>query len=213
MAWRTSGGFSLLEASIVVMVVSILTAVVAPSASRAIERARLARAVEDMEAIKTAIVNFRTDAYQGFSTDGTQNGPLMQMLVSDGDTPRTIGVGGDSRWADPVDGDGPGVVTDFIERHLVTNNIFGTGVQYSLAGGQRWIGAYLDGPVDSDPWGNRYAVNVGFLRAPANTKMDTVVLSAGPDEEIDSAFEQDGMYPGDDDILVMVLRDRNSSVP
>jgi type II secretory pathway pseudopilin PulG len=206
-------GFSLVEATIVLAATSILTAALAPSASRAIDRARLARAVDDAEAIKTAIVNFRADAFQGFSTDGTQNGPLLEMLVSDGDTPRTVGVGGDARWADPVDSDGPGIVVDFIERHLVTNDIFALGTQYSTSGGQQWRGAYLNGPVDADPWGNRYAVNVAFLRAPSDTKNDTVVLSAGPDEEIDTAYQQDGMFPGDDDIIVMVLRDRNSSVP
>lgn len=232
MRWRDSRGISLVEAAIVLMAISILTAAAAPSASRALDRARLARAVEDAEAIKTGIVNFRADVFQGFSEDGTTSGPQMEMLVSDGDIPRQASLTDDDddgvvetlmRWDDPVgdevpdnDSDGSGISVDFLEWHLVTNTIqqfTGTPAAYGLGGGNAWRGTYLNAPLDADPWGNRYAVNVKFLDAPSDTKMDTVVLSAGPDEEIDSLFERDGLYPGDDDVMVNILRDRNSSVP
>ena len=54
-----------------------------------------------------------------------------------------------------------------------------------------WRGPYVSAPVRSDPWGNRYAINVRFLDAVsasdgsdfAGYVQDVFVLSAGPDEE------------------------------
>lgn len=208
-------GISLVEATIVLAAVAILAAAAAPAASRTLDRARLARAVSDAEAIKTAILGFRDDlGFQGFSTDGAVNGPLVEMLVSDGDIPREISATGDARWDDLVQNvPASGLVTDFLERHLVTNNLFGTGAAYSTTGANQWRGAYLDAPINPDPWGNRYAVNTRFMRAPSNTRNDTIVWSAGPDEVIDTAFERDGIFPGGDDIIVVVLRNRNAVVP
>jgi type II secretory pathway pseudopilin PulG len=82
-----------------------------------------------------------------------------------------------------------------------------------------WRGAYLRGQVDPDPWGNRYAVNVAFLDPSATAaiagitagwafadypRLDVFVLSAGPDEEIDTPSAQDGAVPGDDDLIHLV---------
>lgn len=213
MASRSERGMTLVEATIVITAIAILVGFAAPSASRTLDRARTARAIDDGEAIKTAIVNYRADVFQGFSTDGTTSGPNVEMLVSDGDIP-AIGTGGDNRWDDIVQNvPASGLVTDFLERHLVTNNIFGTGTTYPSTGGNTWRGAYINAPIDPDPWGNRYAVDVKFLRAPANTRNDTFVLSAGPDEQVNTAFEINGVVPGNDDIIVTILRDRNSSVP
>ena len=82
-----------------------------------------------------------------------------------------------------------------------------------------WRGAYIRGPVDPDPWGNRYAVNVAFLDPSATAvvagitagfaatdypRLDVFVLSAGADEEIDTRSAQDGAVPGDDDLIHVV---------
>jgi hypothetical protein len=79
-----------------------------------------------------------------------------------------------------------------------------------------WRGAYLTAPIDPDPWGNRYAVNVRYLDPRADTpndvagtmdngwSNDVVVISAGSDEEIDTPYAVDGLAPGDDDILYTI---------
>ena len=211
-------GFSLVEATIVLTVASILTAVAAPSASRALDRVRLARAVDDEEAIKTAMHNFSNDlqSYQGFNIDGSSTSATpVEMAVSDGDTP-PVSASGDSRWICPV-AVTPAVgcvITDFMERHFVTNNPFGDATKaYPLSGGNTWRGAYISAPIDPDPWGNRYAMNIKYLQAPANTSFDVIVVSAGPDETIDTQFQVNGIYPGGDDIIALVERDRNTQVP
>jgi type II secretory pathway pseudopilin PulG len=220
MRYRSERGLSLIEATIVLTAVSILTAAAAPSASRALDRARLARAVDDTSAIKQSIFDWLEDlnGYKGFVADGTdKTSQDVQILVSDGDTPE-IGFSGDARWDDPVQSNPAlGEVTDFLERHLVTNDPFGDATKaYPLpaaAGNADWRGAYLNAPIDADPWGNRYATNVRYLQAPSDTNNDVIVLSAGPNETIDTAYEQDGTYPGDDDIIALVRRHNNANVP
>jgi len=56
-------------------------------------------------------------------------------------------------------------------------------------------------------------MNPRYLRGPFDTRFDTFVLSAGPDEQIDTAFERDGIVPGDDDIVVVINRDLDLQLP
>jgi type II secretory pathway pseudopilin PulG len=199
-------GITLVEATIVLTVAAILAAAAAPVASRTLDRAKLARAADDTTAIKTAIDNMITEiSFTPFTTNGTNGGTTVQMLVSDGDTPRTLGAGGAAQWDDPVNPAAAQPV-DFLERHLVTNT-----PGYSTAGANAWRGAYISTPIDPDPWGNRYAVNALHLRT--TTTNDVFVLSSGPDEEINTAFTVNGATPGGDDIIAVVRRDPGRTVP
>jgi hypothetical protein len=86
-----------------------------------------------------------------------------------------------------------------LDDHLVVNE-----AGYSVVRGPSrlgWRGAYLQNPVQSDPWGHRYAVNIGVMRG---HYFDTVVLSAGPDGIVDSPFERDGLPTTRDDIAALV---------
>ena len=74
-----------------------------------------------------------------------------------------------------------------------------------------WRGPYLDA-IRPDPWGNRYMANTLWLALPqgrgsgaAGFMRSVVVLSAGPDEEIDTPFGSvGGFVHGDDDIAYPV---------
>jgi prepilin-type N-terminal cleavage/methylation domain-containing protein len=199
-------GVTLIEATIVLTVAAILAAAAAPVASRTLDRAKLARATDDTKAIKTAIDNMIVEInFTPFTTNGTNGGTTIQMLVSDGDTPRTLGPGGAAQWIDPVNPAAAQPV-DFLERHLVTNT-----PGYNPNGANAWRGAYINTPIDPDPWGNRYAVNVLHLRT--TTTNDVFVLSVGPDEEVNTAFTVNGATPGADDIIAVVRRDPGRTVP
>jgi type II secretory pathway pseudopilin PulG len=202
-----SRGISLIEATIVLTVLSILTAAAAPSVSRTIDRARLTRATDDMKAIRTALITYVTDsAFDYFTHNGSNTGgggDIIEMLVSDGDIP---GNSGATNWDDVTINFGAAVDVDFLEKHLVTNVLTG-GAPNAYA---VWRGAYLSGPVDPDPWGNRYAVNVQYMN-PVSAN-DVFVLSAGPDEQIDTAYTINGAVPGDDDRIVVVYRDSNPAL-
>jgi type II secretory pathway pseudopilin PulG len=203
---RDERGITLVEATIVLTVAAILAAAAAPIASRTLDRAKLARAVDDAKAIKTAIDNMIAEInFTPFTTTGTNGGTAIQMLVSDGDIPRTLGAGGDAQWDDPVNPAAAQPV-DFLESHLVTNT-----PGYNTNGANAWRGAYINAPIDPDPWGNRYAVNTLHLRT--TTANDVFVLSVGPDEEINTAFSINGATPGGDDIIAVVRRDPGRTVP
>ena len=72
-----------------------------------------------------------------------------------------------------------------------------------------WRGPYLDA-IRPDPWGNRYMANVLWLTMPQGGDASgfirpVIVISAGPDEEIDTAFESvGGFLLADDDIAYPV---------
>lgn len=203
-------GVTLLEATIVLTVVAILAAVAAPVTSRSLDSARLTRAQEDVDAIEEAIANLLSDftGFTPFTTTGVSGGATVQMLVSDGDI-STIGSGGTSEWDDVVNPSAAAPV-DFLERHLVTNTPGGSGA-YTTAGTAPWRGAYISAPIDPDPWGDRYAVNVLYLRS--STSNDVFVLSAGPNKQVNTGFTLNGARPGEDDIMAVVRRDVGLTVP
>ncbi|MEX2270377.1 MAG: hypothetical protein WD690_02830 [Vicinamibacterales bacterium] len=205
---RSQAGVTLIEATIMLAVAAVLAAAVAPATSRTIDRTRLSRAQTDALAISTAIHNLLSEhtAFSPFTITGLTGGTTVGMLVGDGDIPEA-GTGGSASWRDVVNVAASPAV-DFLERHLVRNAPGGTGA-YATA--SAWRGAYLNGPVDPDPWGNRYAVNVLYLRT--LTTNDVIVLSAGPDEAVNTAFTVNGITPGGDDIHAVVRRDLGKTVP
>jgi prepilin-type N-terminal cleavage/methylation domain-containing protein len=205
-------GITLIEITIVLTVVAILTAAAAPLASRTVERSRQVRALEDLEAIATAVSNYVTDAPANFRQPHVQGDVAgsaeVDLLVSDGDTPPTIV---SVEWDDPVGQLGPGIVTDFLENHVLQNEPFDDPTHPY---GSFWRGAYINGPIDPDPWGNRYAVNAEWLDGTAaERRNDTFVLSAGPNEQTDTAWQLDGAVAGDDDLIIIIRRDTNLTVP
>jgi prepilin-type N-terminal cleavage/methylation domain-containing protein len=202
-------GFTLTEATIVLTVLAVLTAVAVPSLSRVLDRSRLTRATSDAQAIKTAISTFLGEfiPFTPFTSTGANGGDTIEMLVSDGDIPPSaIGA---TNWDNSVTCCAAGVDVDFLERHLVTNTPIASG-SYATGPG-RWRGSYIDAPLDPDPWGNRYAVNTQYLRTAMTN--DVFVLSAGPDESIDTGFTMNGAVPGADDIISIVRRDSGLTVP
>jgi prepilin-type N-terminal cleavage/methylation domain-containing protein len=203
-------GFSLVEATIVLAVIAVLTGAAAPSVSRTLAQGRLARAQTDVQAIRTAIHNVLTEhtLFVPFTSTGAFDGDAIEVLVSDGDIPFTVI--GATNWDDPVTCCAGAVDVAFLEAHLVNNAGLGAAGAYSVAAGG-WRGAYINAPVDPDPWGNRYAVNAEYLKS--TTMNDVFVLSAGPDEDIDTPFTFNGARPGDDDIIAIVRRDDGVAAP
>ncbi len=251
---RSARGLSLVEATIILATVSILSAILAPTISGYIDQARIARAREDVRVIGDAINTFIDDnGEKVFLQDGVGAAALnppanrrdnggtsyrVNLLVSDGDVPTgAAGVTDVAFWLQAVSATFVQTLSD----HLIENQPNDTtanryrnpnDVTTASTGGNidfartessgfnapyAWRGAYLKSPVNADPWGNRYAVNVGFLdpsptiaianisTAVANyPRMDVFVISAGGDEEIDTTPEQDGAVPGDDDIIYVV---------
>lgn len=178
-------GLSLVEATIILMVLSILTAIVAPSAGSYLESARHTKAKEDVEAIASAIDQLMRDAgrlclsLNGSSCANDASG-RVELLVSGaavGDNEPTVvttpfvaaastasstnlnWAGGTNEVADAR--------RDTMDDQFVTNAPGYAGVTFTGGGGPRagigWRGAYLAGPVDVDPWGYGYQASTVFL--------------------------------------------------
>ena len=252
---RHAAGWSLIELTIILVVLSILAAILAPVIGRYVRNAKVVRAREDIQAIGSAIWMFIEDTGNSFfMRDGTGDGDdgspqrddgvdgaggapdqdssnRVDLLVSDGDIPEVAT--GEDEWI--VDISAPAF--DFLAYHLVTNNpggsvanayrvpsdldnaaagdpMFARDESGGLNSEFAWRGPYLTPPIDPDPWGNRYAVNVQFLdpqptAGDADCEKDTIVLCAGPDEEVDTLWGVDGNTPGDDDIIYMLSANSN----
>jgi len=247
--WRhvDGRGFTLVEVTIILMVLSVLSLVLLPGLGSYLRDARLARARGDLDAIHKAVVRFLQDTGEGVfrcigngnraTADGGSDAPsspepfyTLDMLISDGDTPDGGDVGDGWNWREPWSGH----PVDTLANHLVKNtpghdpsaryrtpaDIYAAGpgqqVAFAIQAGTgarfAWRGPYVSAPVRSDPWGNRYAVNVRFLDPGADSATgdaagylyDVFVFSAGPDEEIDTPFSIDGVVPGDDDLIRVI---------
>jgi type II secretory pathway pseudopilin PulG len=202
----------------------------------------IAGAIQDFIA-DNAENQFLIDGSNGTTTEPPSRGDAnrVNLLVSDGDVPAlSAAMAAETFWTSIVNG---GAI-DTLVNHLVENTPAEAGggryrnpsdITVAVPGGNNidfsrssssgfnapyaWRGGYLRGPVDPDPWGNRYAVNVAFLDPSATAavagitagfattdypRLDVFVLSAGADEEIDTRSAQDGAVPGDDDIIHVV---------
>jgi type II secretory pathway pseudopilin PulG len=192
--WQAQRGITILEIAILLVVTAALVAAIAPALTSTLRDARIVRAITDMEAIRDAILLFTSDGFMRFTIDGSQDaGSQAAFLYSDGDIPAA---GNSPDWRESTASDQHG----FLEEHLVLN-WFNGGASYPLAGSPAWRGAYINAPIDPDPWGNRYAVNVRYMGPDPH---DVVVLCAGPDEAIDTPEEGNPLIGGHDDILVLV---------
>jgi len=193
---------TLLEVILMLTATAALMATLAPTLSSTIRHAEIAAATTAMTDIQTQVLAALSDMnFNSFTITGTSGGTQAEILVSDGDIPREVSATGSTEWRRPVDLTS-GLV-DFLENHIVRNQPRGNpaNAYNPLGPGNQWRGAYLTAPTDPDPWGNRFAVNVEFL---AGGNEDVVVMSAGPDEEIDSPYIGDGLTTGDDDLFALV---------
>jgi type II secretory pathway pseudopilin PulG len=196
-----SRGITMLEVVLMLTATSALAAALMPTLTATIRHAEIAKANTDMTNIRdAALACFQTDMVQAPTINGAAIGTLVEILVTDGDIPRQVSATGSAEWQRLVDN--VGGLVDFLERHIVTNNPRGNAANaYSTVDLTPWRGAYMNAPIDPDPWGNRYAINSEWA---AGGPEDVVVFSAGPDEEIDSAYAANGLTAGDDDLVLLV---------
>jgi prepilin-type N-terminal cleavage/methylation domain-containing protein len=185
---KNQGGFTLIEVIVAIAVVAILAGIITPSVIKHLNDSKRARAQNDCIVIGSAIASFYKDAGRmpNMTNTGATGGTAM-TLVSAGNAP--TGPGG---WIAAV---GTGTnATDLLSNHLSANTPQSqTGFRYpttATAPGTelQWRGPYQDS-FPPDPWGNRYAVNIGnWVNTGTTTSNAVWVLSAGPDGVIQTAF-------------------------
>jgi type II secretory pathway pseudopilin PulG len=207
MADRGQAGLSLIEASIILSVFAILTAMLAPAIGAYVNDAQHAAARRDVDVIGSALSRMLADVGEAWILrDGNgaaaTNPPShaaanrVDLLVTAGAIP-AVSVARSTAGADWDDVVNNGAVQR-LEYFLVENrpsnvaaNAYRTPASMSVLtefdpdsgalfnAEHGWRGAYLPGPIGPDPWGSRYAVNVEFLaRAPG----------AGPSGNVNDVF-------------------------
>lgn len=201
---RSHSGFTLTELTVVLGVIVTLALVLTPAIGNFVSDARLARARSDCPTIASAIVMFYRD--NGFFPSWTlaQNGGpglpqnRIQLLVSPGNIPQEDQP---SLWTTGV----AGPMSD-----QLINNIPGYSIK-TVRSQYGWNGPYLSSEISTDPWGNRYVVNIELLDTSASAttrgggvKAAVWVLSAGPNGFIETTFAQSILAAalGGDDIGV-----------
>lgn len=189
---RSCRGFSVTEVTTILTALTILSGVAAPAVSDYVEDAKLVRARSDVRTIAVSLVRLFNDV----GTERARQNVWADhdLLIGAGEIPETSGAEA-ARWGRGTEPNRIGRLDD----HLINNNAEYPSLDPRARTG--WRGAYLQDPVSSDPWGHRYEVNVGALRS---HHFDTVVLSAGPDGVVQSAFERDGLLSRGDDIVAIV---------
>lgn len=217
---------SLLEATLVLIIGAIISTVALGAALNHMDDAKLARAQADTEMIGIAIHSFTNDtgfapAYKRGNLRGPQD-DVFFVLQSDGSDPI---VDASLHWP----------MTNADDRDLLTNQLISNQPGYSGTGNflgiayprmgqitwsrfKGWNGPYLGTTPKPDPWGDRYFVNVQLLTQQGlDAAHDTLtlgvgqrpavfVISAGPNQRIDTRFDQtaDGFTAAGDDIIFRI---------
>jgi hypothetical protein len=174
-------GMSLVEATIILLVLMMLTGVLAPSIFDYVIDARLVLVKEDCEAIGVSIARLVRDVgpclMHQYDPHGCVTSNRIDIMESMGVMPQIDPImappftEAGHNWIDLHQWD-DGVGTpnrDTLDNQLVLNT-----PGYPLPGPEQWNfvmpkfmlgwrGAYLSGPIEPDPWGHRFLVNTGFL--------------------------------------------------
>ena len=167
-------GSSVLQTTISISALAVIAGVTAPAVQRYMTHAKVLRANREVRTLASAMVLFLADLRFSRNVPPSPGRGRLKLMVSRGRVPRAS-EDTDSPWLRPLDD--PGVAS--FDDYLMTN---GCGFPELNPGSAAvgWGGPYLNVPVPADPWGNRYACNIGVLAG----GFVPVILSAGPDGEV-----------------------------
>jgi type II secretory pathway pseudopilin PulG len=216
---------SLIEAVLVIGIVAVITGMALTAAMDRLEDARVSRAMADAEMIGISIHSFMHDT--GFAPafkSGDALGPdaeIFSVLASGGSKP---GMDASLNW--PTEDE----EYERLENQLIRNRpgyseeTEESGEPYPRIGQisharfKGWNGPYVARMPTSDPWDNKYLVNVQLLTAKGVQMAQPVltlgvgqraavfVVSAGADRQLDTRFDQiaDAFTAGGDDIVYRI---------
>lgn len=201
---RPTFGFTVIELTTVLAVLVTLALIVTPPAVDIVADSRGLRARADCHVLMLAISQFYRDTGffpQWATTQAGESGSAqqrLQLLATAG----TIPLGAESSaWSTGQSG-------------LLVDQLVANAPGYAMRSATSplgWNGPYyVPSDLDSDPWGNRYIVNIGLMDASPGVltgtgepKSAVWVLSAGPNGTIDTPFNQPltaAVTTGGDDI-------------
>ncbi len=159
---------------------AIMTATTAPVLERYMNHAKTLRCRGEIRILASIIQLFVNDLGNAGVAAGPYDDRNLRLLVSDGDMPRTEQAAGDGwqgREGDPAVGR--------FDDYLLTN-VPGFALKQSGGLAFGWDGPYLQRPVGTGPWGNRYSASVGLL-GPGSDYVP-IIISPGPDGVLSTPY-------------------------
>ncbi len=184
-------GFTLLELLIALAIIAVLVAVLVPVAVNQMEKADITRAWSDVNAIATAVTNFRSDTKEFPLRDAGGSSNKVSVLYS-GET----WVNHDETFAGSVD---YGTPRNRMWYHFNTNEKTGGSQLYAAWNNTTligWHGPYLDkDPLD--PWGHMYILSTKAMTQPSSGTFYSWILSAGPNGQFETDDSVNTLH-GDD---------------
>ncbi len=212
-------GFTLVEVTIILLVLVILGTIMLPQLGNYNRLARYVKVKEDVGALCSSMKKMLDEVMDNaFWGDPVTQSVAIGLLFTDGAVPAldaSLVAATDVNWLLPSVGASlaPQVTTDYpsqvtppggsfvadrFANHLLVNDPLGGGGEHykdltNLAFGQwafGWHGPYFN-ELTSDPWGDRYMSNVFALHSHAGNVYTSAViaLSAGPNQRVDTAFD------------------------
>jgi type II secretory pathway pseudopilin PulG len=205
-----------MEIVIVLAIVAALAAALTPMAFRYLTDSKQTQAQNDANRIAEAIGKFLQDVavppYKN-NTSSTksqvkQSGDFdcLYSLLGNALTTVTDTTASDS-WTSSggVQCQSGSTTSDTLENQLINNTPGGASANaYVTTGKIAWKGPYLPS-IPSDPWGNKYLVNVG--KADPGVSKAVWVISAGPNGNLETAADANAassISPSGDDIIARV---------
>ena len=166
-----------MELVVVLAVIAILAAILTPMITGYVDRARLNAARSDLNSIAAAVTQFSVDArfwpiYIATPSNPNDSGNVYSTLYSDGIAPSVNATA--TGWTD--------VFTSGTSATMAS--VMNAPTKYTLTTGARFGGPYLQ--FGADPWGSRYYLTALHL-TPSGANV-AYLISAGPDQEINTAF-------------------------
>ncbi|MCX6550320.1 MAG: type II secretion system protein [Acidobacteria bacterium] len=188
---RRQEGLSLVEVTIMLLVLMLLTSVLAPSIMDYFKDAQWVKVKEDCEAIGITVVRMMRDVPPCLRKDGGAPCTItnrVDLLYSDGTASgalagqattnyTTVGANGTQPWNWST---ATTVQNDTMENQFTRNTpvtapypvpssfVWAGGFPVGPLFGLGWRGSYLSAPIGPDPWGMAYMVNTGFLSPATN---------------------------------------------
>jgi len=180
-------GFTVLEVAIVAAIIAILAAMLTPVAVNMMDKADITRAQADINALITALENFKADTkeYPTRRANGTAN--WVRVLYSGENWP------GGATFASGVNyGNNR---RNRLWEHFIENGSdrYAAWNSVTMIG---WHGPYLSSDI-LDPWGRPYIIATRAFSSPGTT-FYAWILSAGPDGQFQTDDENTTVRNGDD---------------
>jgi prepilin-type N-terminal cleavage/methylation domain-containing protein len=220
-------GFTLIEMVVVLAVVAILVAILAPQIVKHLRDAKITRAINEEQVIAASINMLYKDTGKWVCTN--TNGPtgrVDRVETGDGTVHAPTGVAAGSRAGAANWGalGTPKYIGDYLyynnpDDDSGRNNTSQPGQDYISTGEYSWKGPYIEKEFYLDPWGNPYVISARYFPGTAVATGHRVLInSAGPDGVWSTALSDSvtrystpddrpfGRYEnGDDDIGYVIL--------